>query len=272
MEVKILSPAKVNLGLWILGKRPDGYHEILTVYHTVNLLDEIVIREGPFGVWTSTGIPPEENLVYRGIVEFGRVIGGVPDVSVFIRKRIPAGAGLGGGSSNLALTLLRLNELLGKPLKREELAELVGSLSSDAPFFLRGGTALGRGRGEILTEIDPLRLKITLILPRTSASTAEVYRRVREEHITPEVDPESVVAALREGRFEILRNTLGELACEVYPEIGEVVRFLRSLGFKPLVSGSGSGVFYIGEPSAQVRLGARLRGWRVLELASWLGV
>ncbi len=262
----------MNLGLWILGKRPDGYHEILTVFHAVDLCDEIEIREGPLRVETDTGIPQERNLVYRGLVEFRRAVGSVPEISVFIRKRIPVGAGLGGGSSNLAVTLKKVNELVGSPLSSDELSLLVGTLSADAPFFLLGGTALGRGRGDVLERLEDLRLEITLLLPNTSAVTAEVYRRVSGRHITPHVDPEEVVSALREGRYELLENTLGDLACEIYPEIGEAVRFLRSLGFKPLVSGSGSAVFYIGEPSPEVELGARLRGWKVLRLKSWLGV
>jgi len=268
---KILSPAKVNLGLWILGKRPDGYHEILTIFHAVDLCDEIAIREGPFDVQTSTGIPKEENLVYRALLEFGRRVGYEPEVSVFIQKRIPEGSGLGGGSSNVAAVLKAVNDMLGNPLDLEELIEIAGLVSSDAPFFFGSGTAVGRGRGEIIEKVEPLDLKITLVIPQVRSSTKEVYSRVREEHLS-EVDIYEVLNALREGRFDVMENRLGELACELYPEIGEVVRFLDYLGFKPLVSGSGSAVFYIGRSTPELEKGARLRGWRVIEVKSWPGV
>ena len=269
--IKVLSPAKVNLGLWILGKRPDGYHEILTLFHAVDLCDEIIIREGPLDVQTSTGIPREENLVYRALLELGRRTGSVPEVSVFIHKNIPEGSGLGGGSSNVATVLRAVNEMLGNPLDVEELKEIAGRVSSDAPFFLEGGTAIGRGRGEIVEKVEPLDLRITLVIPPVRSSTREVYSRVKEEHFS-RVDIDRVIEAIKEGRFEILENRLGELACEIYPEIGEVVRFLRFLGLKPLVSGSGSAVFYIGSSPPELERGARLRGWKVVEVRSWPGV
>ena len=268
---RVLSPAKVNLGLWILGKRSDGYHEILTLFHAIDLCDEITIKEGPLDVRTSTGIPMEENLVYRALLELRRRVGREPEVSVFIQKRIPEGSGLGGGSSNVAVVLKAVNEMLGKPLDTEELREIAGLVSSDAPFFFEGGTAIGRGRGEIIEKVEPLDLRITLVIPPVKASTKEVYSSLREEHFSS-VDMDRIIEALREGRFDTLENRLGELACEIYPEIGEVVRFLRFLGLKPLVSGSGSAVFYIGKPSPELVRGARLRGWRVVETKSWPGV
>ncbi len=268
---KILSPAKVNLGLWILGKRSDGYHEIVTLFHAIDLCDEITIKEGPFDVQTNTGIPREENLVYRALLEFGKRTGHEPEVSVFIRKNIPEGSGLGGGSSNVAAVLRAVNEILGSPLDVDELKEIAGLISSDAPFFFEGGTAIGRGRGEIVEKVEPIDLTITLLIPPVRSSTREVYSKVKEEHFS-RVDIDKVIEAVKEGRFEVLENKLGELACEIYPEIGEVVRFLRFLGMKPLVSGSGSAVFYIGSKTPEVEKGAKLRGWRVFEVKSWPGV
>ncbi len=270
--VKILSPAKVNLGLWILGKRPDGYHEILTVFHVIDLCDEVYIKEGPLDVQTNTGIPKEENLVYRALLEFGRRIGEEPGFSVFIQKNIPESAGLGGGSSNVATVLKEVNRLMGYPLGEEELRDIALSVSSDAPLFFTKGTAIGRGRGEILEEIEPFNFEITLVVPSVRSSTRRVYSAVREEHFSCDICVEKILEAIREGKFELLENKLGEIACELYPEIGEVVRFLQHLGFKPLVSGSGSAVFYIGSPTPELEWGARLRGWKVLRARSWLGV
>ncbi len=270
--IKLLSPAKVNLGLWIKGKRPDGYHEILTVFHTIDLCDEVFIKEGPLRVETSTGIPMEENLVYKALLEFERTTGKPVEFSVFISKRIPEGAGLGGGSSNVAVVLKKVNELLGNPLSCEELSQIAGLVSSDAPFFLRGGTALGEGRGEKITPLDHLTLDITLVIPRVRCLTREVYSKVSQEDFRPEITSQEVLSLIKEGKFDMLENRLGDIACELYPEVGEVVRFLDHIGHKPLVSGSGSAVFYIGKPSPELERGARLRGWRVIETKSWLGV
>ncbi|EDP74946.1 4-(cytidine 5'-diphospho)-2-C-methyl-D-erythritol kinase [Hydrogenivirga sp. 128-5-R1-1] len=268
---RALSPAKVNLGLWVLGKRSDGYHDILTLFHAIDLCDEILIEEGPFRVETNTGIPMEENLVYRALVEFQRRTGREVEYRIYISKKIPEGSGLGGGSSNVATVLKEINRLEGDLLPEEEISEIAGSVSSDAPFFVKGGTQLGAGRGDVLRELENLELDITLVIPRVKASTPEVYSRFREEHFT-DVNPEEVISMVMEGRYELLENKLGELACEVYPEIGEVVRFIEHLGFKALVSGSGSAVFYIGKPTKELVAGARLRGWSVFETKSWLGV
>jgi len=270
--IKVLSPAKINLGLWILGKRSDGYHEILTVFHAIDLCDEIYIRKGTFDVQTSTGIPREKNLVYRALLEFQRRTGRDIGFSIFIQKNIPEGAGLGGGSSNVASVLKKINELMGNPLKEEELKDIAGKVSSDAPFFFLGKTAIGRGRGEILEEIEPLDLNITLVIPNTRSSTRKVYSAVGEKHISPGAQIEKILEALKEGKYDLLENKLGDLACEMYPEIGEVVRFIEHFGFKPLVSGSGSAVFYIGKPTPELEKGAKLRGWRIIEAKSWLGV
>jgi len=269
--IRILSPSKVNLGLWILGRRPDGYHEIFTIYHAIDFCDEIYIREGLFDVQTSINIPKEENLVYRALLEYSRRTGRELEFSIFIRKNVPPGTGLGGGSANVAVVLKKINELMGNLLEEEELKEIAGSVSSDAPFFFKGGTAIGRGRGEIIEGIEPINLNITLLIPSVSSSTRRVYSAVRDEHIF-KVAEEKVIEAIREGKFELLENTLGDIACELYPEIGEAVRFLSDLGFTPLVSGSGSAVFYIGEPTPELERGARLRGWKVIRAKSWLGV
>ena len=266
-----MSPAKLNLGLWILGKRPDGYHDILTVFHTIDLCDEIEIREGELKVETDTVIPQEENFVFKALKEFERVLGRSLRFGVFIKKKIPIGAGLGGGSSNVATTLKVVNELLGDPLSLEELHTIALKVSSDAPFFLMGGTALGSGRGEKLRRLPHPKLTFTILLPQVHASTKVVYGAVEEKDMGG-MSEEELVNIVSKGRFERLENRLGEVACRVYPEIGEAVNFLRMLGLKPLVSGSGSAVFYIGDPFPEVEEEARVRGWKVIKTQSWLGV
>lgn len=267
--MKFLSLAKLNLGLWLLGKRPDGYHEVFTIYHTIDLFDEVYIEEGPLSIETSSGIPMEENLVYRAIRLMEERLGSEINLRIYIDKRIPEGAGLGGGSSNVATTMLAINQLLGEPLKREELQEMAGLISSDAPFFFLGGSALGRGRGEILEKVELPKRVFTLIYPGVKASTRYVYSMVRENLLT-EIPPSGkIINYLRAGDLSPLENRLGELAGELYPNVGEVLRFLRSLGLKVLVSGSGSIVFYIGEPLPEVELVCRAKGWKLYRVESY---
>ncbi|MDW8293808.1 MAG: 4-(cytidine 5'-diphospho)-2-C-methyl-D-erythritol kinase [Aquificaceae bacterium] len=266
---RLLSPAKLNLGLWLLGKRPDSYHEVFTIYHTINLFDEVFIEEGPLKVETSTDIPMEENLVYKAISSLERRLGKSVNLRIYIRKNIPEGAGLGGGSSNAAVVLKAVNELLGSPLSLEELSEVVGEVSSDAPFFLLGGSAIGRGRGELLQKVDLPSMVFTLLHPGVKCSTAHVYRHVSQEMLTGEIEGDKIIDCLKAGDFSLLENRLGELAGELYPEVGEVLRFLRSLGLQALVSGSGSSVFYVGEPLPEVELACRLRGWRLYRVESY---
>ncbi|MDW8095603.1 MAG: 4-(cytidine 5'-diphospho)-2-C-methyl-D-erythritol kinase [Aquificaceae bacterium] len=266
---RVLSPAKLNLGLWLLGKRADGYHELFTVYQAISLFDEIYIEEGPLSVETSTGIPMEENLVYKALKLMEDVLGRELDYKIYIQKNIPEGAGLGGGSSNVATVIKAVNQLLGEPLSLEELQALASRVSSDAPFFLLGGSAIGRGRGELLQKVELPKMVFTLIYPEVKCSTARVYSHVSQEMLTYEVDVDKIIDCLRAGRFDQLENRLGELAGELYPEVGEALRFLRAIGFRALVSGSGSSVFYPGEPSAEVELACRLRGWRLYRVESY---
>lgn len=267
--MKVLSPAKLNLGLWLLGKRPDGYHEIFTVYHTIDLLDEILIEEGPLSVETSTGIPMEENLIYKAIKLMENRLGKEINFRIYIQKNIPEGAGLGGGSSNVASVLKAINELLGNPLDLEDLKSIASQVSSDAPFFLFGGSAIGRGRGEVLEKINLPKRVFTLIYPRVKCSTAYVYSMVKENILTENLSSDKIIDCLRAGDFSPLENRLGELAGELYPEVGEVLRFLRSLGLKALVSGSGSSVFYVGEPLPEVGLACKLRNWMLYRVESY---
>ena len=266
--LRLLSPAKLNLGLWLLGKRSDGYHEVFTIYQSISLFDEVFIEEGPLRVETSTGIPMEENLVYKGIRAFEKYTGKAVELSIFIQKNIPEGGGLGGGSSNLATLLTAINELYGKPLSEEELIELAGSISSDAPFFIRGGSAVGRGRGERLEWVELPHRTFTVVYPGVRASTSRVYSCVRAEDLTDNLDEDKIIDCLRAGDFSLLENRLGELSAELYPQVGEVLRFLRSLGIRSWVSGSGSCVFYMGEPTAWLEQACRLRGWKLFRVES----
>jgi len=178
------SYAKINLGLLLLREREDGYHDIVTVFQQIDLHDEITMKKTPSGVRVSSTYPSllldEDNLVCRAFRLFQSRLHLKEGAEIHIRKNIPVGAGLGGGSSNAAVTLAGANQLWEKRLPRVELEEMAAEVGSDVPFFLLGGTALGQGRGEILT---PLRWStdywIVLVCPRIRVSTSWAYSQVR---------------------------------------------------------------------------------------------
>ncbi len=267
--MELLSPAKLNLGLWLLRRRHDNYHEIFTIYQAISLFDRIeILEKGPLWVETSTGIPQEENLVYRALKLMEKALDTEIEVQVYIEKMIPVGGGLGGGSSNVAAVLMGVNKLLGEPLSFEELKAIASAVSSDAVFFLYGGSAVGTGRGENIEPIELPRFKFVVIYPGVSVSTKRIYSLVGEEQLTPNVDRDKIIDCLLKGRFEVLGNKLGELCVNEVPQVGEVVRFLSDLGKKPLVSGSGSCVFFAGELEDSLRRACQLRGWQVYEVES----
>jgi 4-diphosphocytidyl-2-C-methyl-D-erythritol kinase len=267
--MELLSPAKLNLGLWLLGKRQDNYHEIFTIFQAISLFDRIeILEKGPLRVETSKGIPQEENLVYKALRLMERALGTDLEIQVYIEKVIPIGGGLGGGSSNVATVLMGVNKLLGEPLSFEELKAIASAVSSDAVFFLYGGSAVGTGRGEKVQPIDLPKFKFVVVYPGVAVSTKKIYSLVGEKQLTPNLDRDKIIDCIVKGELEVLENRLGELCAEEVPQVGEVVRFLRSLGKRPLVSGSGSCVFFVGELEESLRRACQLRGWQVYEVES----
>jgi len=178
--------AKINLGLYLLQKRLDGYHDILTVFQSIDLHDTLTFERtrssGMFAI-SLDGIPVplgEENLVfraYRVFCERMHISGGL---AVHIEKRIPVGAGLGGGSSDAAVTLKAMDILWETHLLQEDLERMAGEIGSDVPFFIRGGTAIGEGRGEKLTPIKlPMDYWLLLVCPGIPISTAWAYSQAK---------------------------------------------------------------------------------------------
>lgn len=180
--------AKINLGLRVLGKRLDGYHEIETLFQSIDLHDTLTLEpsENPeirleiASAWT---LPPgRENLVYRAAELLLSHFGTSQGVRILLDKRIPVGAGLGGGSSDAAATIVGLHKLLRLGLTKTELHELALQLGSDVPYFLGGGLCRGRGRGELLEKLSErfTEHSFVLVMPSSALSTAEVYRQYDE--------------------------------------------------------------------------------------------
>ena len=255
--LRVRCPAKINLGLWILGRRPDGYHEIDTILQTVAHEDELILSPGPPGLALKTrGLPipgPGANIVERAWSLLEREGLLTPEAGVLARltKRIPAGGGLGGGSSDAAGFLVGLDRLLGLNLENSTLERLSASLGADVSFFLRGGTARAIGRGDQVRHLCPISPAwVVLATPHVAISTTWAYAQVRNR-LTPKGSGANLLSAAiakddRDGVVEAMRNDFEDVLLPRFPEIAEMKRLLREHGaVVAQVSGSGSTVFGI---------------------------
>jgi 4-diphosphocytidyl-2-C-methyl-D-erythritol kinase len=282
--LKLRSFAKVNLGLEVLGTRADGYHELRTLFQTVALHDDLVLRERRDAEVTITcdhpAVPLDDtNLAVRAAREvqrFGRVARGV---AIELTKRIPVAGGLGGGSSNAAVVLLGLDKMWRLGLGPAGLHPLARRLGADVPFFLLGGTALGLARGD---EVYPLRhqiqAQVVIVDPGRPLSTAAVFRRL-DASLTPREETRTIfrfVSSDLDGTglsFPVLTNDLEPPALEEAPDLAEQVAHIRGIlvgegALMASLSGSGSSYFGLFDAPAraqraQARLAAQgFRAWR----------
>jgi 4-diphosphocytidyl-2-C-methyl-D-erythritol kinase len=262
--IKLRSFAKINLGLEVTGKRADGFHELRTVFQTIDLCDELHVRPLKDGKFTLSGSAgniawDESNTIFRAwrlVCENFHVCGGM-DIRVF--KDIPPGSGLGGGSGNAAVMLLFLDHYFNLSIPGPQLNEMAARLGADVPFFLHGGTALGEGIGEILTQlpgIEPRR--IALFIPPLHAATALIFSRFR---LTKAAFPSKIQLFLRKGDFSILENELENVTFELFPEIREIKQkmLLGGCDFVQM-TGSGSALFGIGPAEKMAALPKKLPG------------
>ena len=279
MTVRIRAFAKVNLYLRILDRRPDGFHNLETVFHTVGLADDLAFSPGPTLRLVTSGLPTPrggDNLCLRA----ARLLMGPQTLGATIRlmKRIPAGAGLGGGSADAAACLVGLNRLWRLGRTRPALALLAAKLGSDVPFFLGGSAAVGRGRGETLTPI-PSRLRgwVVILKPRFSINTGEAYaawdRLQKSGRLTcPAATLKGVVRAVRLGRINSLRvhNDFEQVAAARHPRLGDLrTGLLRSGAAVAFLTGSGSAMvgLYGEAPAARAAARALQRRFRVTAFA-----
>jgi 4-diphosphocytidyl-2-C-methyl-D-erythritol kinase len=279
MAVSARAHAKINLDLRVLGVRPDGFHELRTVFQTISIHDTItcVPRKGPFAIECATaGVPLDEsNLTWRAAAALWRALrrrGPVRDMVVRLDKRIPLQAGLGGGSADAAATLVGLASAWRVPLRPGQMTDVAAALGADVPFFLSGGTALGLGRGdEIYPLADMPRHWIVLLVPGFGVSTSEAYGWwdaerdlargpvVREPQHVPGPWPSRSAQMINDLEIPIARH---------HPEIDQMKAALRRAGaLAAAMSGSGSAVFGLFQKrreaaAAVTRLSGS--GWQVL--------
>jgi 4-diphosphocytidyl-2-C-methyl-D-erythritol kinase len=270
-ELVLHTPAKINLCLSVLGKRPDGYHEVEMVMQAVGLYDEITVRLIESGITVNcdnSTIPAGEgNIAYRAAREMQDLSGRQSGIAVEIKKNIPVAAGLGGGSSDAAAVLVACNRLLGAGLGRDRLAEIGTRLGMDVPFFLYGPTALAKGRGELLTSVpSPPKFWVLLVNPGFETSTAWVYKNLNFG-LTKKGDCTNIAGLKVSQIARSLHNDLETVTAAAHPVIGEMERSLLDSGALGVcMSGSGPTVFGIYPTEAACRTAAQAihtKGWRL---------
>lgn len=261
--LRLFSYAKINLGLRILGKRKDGYHDIETVFQTISLKDEIEIRDFQNDIKLSTDsklCPSDQtNLVFKAASLLKQYKKSSKGCFITLKKNIPVGAGLGGGSSNSAATLVALNKIWDTRLSTAELNTLALQLGSDVPFFLYGGTALGEGRGEILTPIKVnhdywgvlvcpnLQIFSKWAYQQLNFNLTKSFKRSKFSVLTrnfPEID----------NWNDLLVNDFEDIVFNAHPALQSILQDLKRHGaFYARMSGSGSTLFglYENEKLAQ---------------------
>jgi 4-diphosphocytidyl-2-C-methyl-D-erythritol kinase len=269
-SVRVPAYAKVNLRLDVLGRRPDGYHELRTIFQAISLHDTLVLetkREPGIDLCIAGNLQlaaeqGADNLVYRSLDQLARAIEFPRGVRATLTKRIPVGRGLGGGSSDAAAALISLLRLSRKRIASERLLSIASSLGADVPFFLRGGRALGIGRGdEIYPLPDENRRTVLLVSPRDIAvPTKDAYQWLSPE-LTKVEDPTKLMrfcALCWSPQGGALSNDFEAAVFPRYPRLAEIKReLLRQGAAEASLAGSGSAVFGVYQHPAKARRAAR---------------
>lgn len=248
--------AKVNLGIDVIGKRADGYHEVRMIMQTVKLYDRITMEKNDSGeILLSTNLPylpvNEKNLVYRAIDMIRNAYGITDGVTASIVKRIPVAAGMAGGSSDAAAAFVGMNQLFHLGITQQELMDYGVKLGADIPYCIMRGTALSEGIGEILTPLPPIpNCWFLIVKPTFSMSTKFVYENLHLDEIAvhPDIDgmKDALYARDLVGVTDRMENVLEQVTKKHYPAIGEIKDIMRKEGaLNALMSGSGSTVFGI---------------------------
>lgn len=261
-SVTLQAPAKINYRLDVIGKRPNGYHDLRMIMQRVNLCDEVAISlstvPGIRVVCGSSQVPDGEgNIAWRAANVLLELSGSGVGIDIAITKNIPVAAGLGGGSSDCAAVLIGLNELLGLGLSTERLMEIGVALGADVPFFVFRKTALAEGIGELLTPVSLIPAAwVVLVNPNVPVSTAWVYKNLQltgKEPLATLPDSFGDIASV----CAVLSNDLESVTIPAFPVIAEIKELLCTLGASgAMMSGSGPTVFGIFQDGATARKAA----------------
>jgi 4-diphosphocytidyl-2-C-methyl-D-erythritol kinase len=256
MKIEKRAYGKINLGLDVTGKREDGYHLVKMVMQTVNLWDDMTFEEVDSDIIEISSNVAElgsddSNIVYRACDLLKKTYDVKTGIRIELVKKLPMAAGMAGGSTDAAATLVAANELWGLNLSRAELMELGLKLGADVPYCIMRGTALAEGIGEILTPVRPMPNCFILIAkPPVSVSTASVYKGLRLNELASHPDIDKMLTYIENGDLSgivaCLENVLETVTVPMHPEIGVIKDFMKEHGaLGALMSGSGPTVFGI---------------------------
>jgi 4-diphosphocytidyl-2-C-methyl-D-erythritol kinase len=258
--IKRLSPAKVNLHLKVLRKREDGYHDLATLMQRISVFDEMTFKMCDRGITLRCpghhALENDRNIAYRAAEMLIHETAWPHGIEIILEKQIPIAAGLGGGSSNAATTLLALNEMMDAPFSKEDLMKMGTRLGADVPFFIYERTAWAFGIGDRLSEASaPPSLSLLLINPGFELSTKTVYERLNFT-LTKEPIHYSIPRFLKvDDVIEGLHNDLEEVSTRLHPVIGKLKNLLLDHGaLGALMSGSGPTVFGIFSSEEETKL------------------
>lgn len=255
IEIEVFAPAKINLFLHVTGRRADGYHEIQSVFRTLDLSDRLSIAVVPGAKGVDLTAPAtlgsvEHNLAWKAASRFLAITNWSVDVEIHLDKHIPVGAGLGGGSSDAAAVLRALNTLSGGKATKQQLFEIALSLGADVPFFLQGGTAWVEGIGEAISALELEPSWYLLINPRIHVSTQEIFQ---DEELTRCHEVRTIAAFLSgDAQENKWVNDLEPVVCRRFDEVKALQRWFRQYGAAKM-SGSGSTFFLECESEQQAQ-------------------
>lgn len=265
-KIQLKALAKINLGLDVLRRREDGYHEVKMIMQTISLCDELELRRTRQpGIQVRTNLPylptNENNLVYKAAKLLQDEFGMKEGVSIQLRKKIPVAAGMAGGSSDAAAVLWGMNRMYGLGLSRTALMERGVKLGADVPYCILRGTALAEGIGERLTALPPMpKCYLLIVKPGISVSTRFVYENLHANELRPEQHPDvdAMVQALKRKDLKALASGMGNIlelvTVPAYPVIEEIRQCILKAGAcGALMSGSGPTVFGIFDTQANAR-------------------
>ena len=260
--------AKVNLGLDVCGRLENGYHEVKMVMQTVDIYDELVFkrRQDPDIILAvdsqDTLGDVSNNLIFRAAKLMKEYFSIKEGIEIYLKKNIPVAAGMAGGSTDAAATMLAMNELFGLGKSKEQLMELAVRLGADIPFCIMGGTALAEGIGEKLTELPaPQKAAILIAKPDIMVSTKDVYENLHLETVEKHPDIDGMIQALKDGSLrgvtDRMENILETVTIQLYPVIEEIKSFMKEHGaINALMSGSGPTVFGIYQTEEEAKQAA----------------
>jgi 4-diphosphocytidyl-2-C-methyl-D-erythritol kinase len=247
--MRIKSFAKINLGLEVIGKREDGFHEVRTLLQAVDFYDVLEFRSASDDGISLEGDDPtlswgEDNLIFRAALLLKKKFRVSKGVEIHVTKTIPPGKGLGGGSSNAAMTLYMLNKHWGLGLEKKVLMDFGKELGADVPFFLEGGLCLGTGRGDDIVPVPDLdSVFCLLVFPEFSISTASIYGQFQLS-LTSHSKGSKIIKFLDSRELGSLENELEETVFRPHPQLKVIKNLFRDHGAElSLVSGTGSAVF-----------------------------